>query len=577
MSHCLNSTCPKPENPDGLKKCQACGGDLLLQQRFYIRKILGQGGFGATFLANDLSLPGQPACVVKQLRPSSTDRSFLRMARELFGREAKTLGQLGDHPQVPRLLAYFEAQENFYLVQEFVRGRNLQQEVKKNGPFSEAGIRQFLSEILPILGHIHTHEVIHRDIKPANIIRRELDKKLVMIDFGAVKNQVNQADAANPDITALTQFAVGTPGFAPPEQMAMRPVYASDIYGLGITCVYLLVGKSPKDLGYNPLTGSIEWEKYVNVSDHLRGVLARMLEMAVRDRYQTADEVLRALDMEPYLDSLAEGLVNAPQPLGTTARSRFSPPGGSEQRTDRYGRTQGYSRQLASSDGDRPRRGGNTRREQAARLAETIRRQREQRGIGRRGTGNLGTGALTGNRYATGHFTGMGRAATAGHTSAGTGRQPTRGTGGKKALRRMDAASLLKAYGDGRRDFSRHNLRQLNLQEADLSQALLRECNLTQIDCRKANLQRVNFAKAILKQANLEKAKLPGAFFSGADLEGADLRGADLQRSDFEGANLTGVNLCGANLTGAKIDDTQLEAAKTNWSTVRPNGKRAIF
>ena len=556
MSHCLNPTCPNPENPDGPRTCQSCGSDLLLQKRFYIRKILGQGGFGATFLANDLSLPSQPACVVKQLRPSNTDRSFLRMARELFGREAKTLGQLGDHPQVPRLLAYFEEGDNFYLVQEFVKGRNLQQEVKKDGPFSEAGVRQFLSEILPILSHIHTHEVIHRDIKPANIIRREIDKKLVLIDFGAVKNQVNQADAANPDITALTQFAVGTPGFAPPEQMAMRPVYASDIYGLGITCIYLLVGKSPKDLGYNPLSGSIQWEQHVNVSDHLRTVLSRMLEMAVRDRYQTAEDVLRALDMEPYLESLAGGLVNAPQPL----------PRRDSARTDRYGRPQGG----AGAERSSPR--GSTRRGQASRLAETIRRQREQREAGRRGTGNLtGSGALTDrSRYLSGQITG--------HTTSAS-RKPTTGRNNKQraTLKKIDAATLLKAYREGRRDFSRHNLRQLDLQEAELGRALLRESNLTQINCRKAELEQANFAKAVLRQANFEKAKLLGAFFGGADLEGADLRGAELQRSDFEGANLKDVNLCGANLTGAKISEDQLEVAKTNWSTVRPDGKRAIF
>ena len=561
MSHCLNPDCPQPENPDGPRTCQSCGSALLLQKRFYIRKILGQGGFGATFLANDLSLPAQPACVVKQLRPSNSDKSFLRMARELFGREAKTLGQLGDHPQVPRLLAYFEEGGNFYLVQEFVKGRNLQQEVKKDGPFSEAGVRQFLSEILPILDHIHAHEVIHRDIKPANIIRRDLDKKLVLIDFGAVKNQVNQADAANPDITALTQFAVGTPGFAPPEQMAMRPVYASDIYGLGITCIYLLVGKSPKDLGYNPLTGSIKWEQHVNISEHLRGVLSRMLEMAVRDRYQAAEDVLRALDMEPYLDSLAEGLVSAPQP-----QSRQE----SVKRTDRYGRSYSSS---STSGTERTRGGGNTRREQAARLAETIRRQREQRESGRRGTGNLtGSGALTDrNRYFTGQTTGTNYH----HTKAS--RKPAAGRDKRASLKRIDAATLLKAYSRGRRDFCRHNLRQLDLQEAELGQVLWRECNLTQINCRKAALQQANFAKSVLKQANFEKAKLPEAFFGGADLEGADLRGAELQRADFEGANLKGVNLCGANLTNAKIDDEQLETAKTNWSTVRPDGKRAIF
>ena len=578
MSHCLNSSCPQPQNPDGLKKCQACGSSLLLQQRFYIRKILGQGGFGATFLANDMTLPGHPSCVVKQLRPSSNDRSFLRMARELFQREAKTLGQLGDHPQVPRLLAYFEEGANFYLVQEFVKGRNLQQEVKKDGPFSEAGVRQFLSEILPILEHIHAREVIHRDIKPANIIRRELDKKLVLIDFGAVKNQVNQADAANPDITALTQFAVGTPGFAPPEQMAMRPVYASDVYSLGVTCIYLLVGRSPKELGYNHLSGSIDWEKHVNISEHLRQVLTRMLELAVRDRYQTAGEALRALEMEPYLESLAGGLANAPQPPTTgSGHTRIQVPNHNFRSSEGGGRYGGG--RTRERDASSPRGGGGSRREQAARLAETIRRQRAQREAGGRG-GVAASGPLS-DRFRAGA---SGQLAGSGHLSPnGTGRVSTGGSKSpagrnkRSALKKIDAAGMLEAYEKGRRDFSRHNLRQLDLQEAQMEAAILRECNLTRINCRKANLQSTNFAKAVLKQANFEKAKLLGAFFSEADLEGADLRGAELQRANFEGANLKDANLCGANLTGAKIREEQLEAAKTNWSTVRPSGKRAIF
>jgi serine/threonine-protein kinase len=118
---------------------------------------------------------------------------ILPMARELFEREARTLGKIGNHPQVPRLLDYFEDNHQFYLVQEYISGSTLQQEVKRSGPLSEAGVKQFLSEILPLLQYIHSQQVIHRDIKPANLIRREQDRKLVLIDFGAVKNQVNPA------------------------------------------------------------------------------------------------------------------------------------------------------------------------------------------------------------------------------------------------------------------------------------------------------------------------------------------------------------------------------------------------
>ncbi|HEY9710900.1 MAG TPA: serine/threonine-protein kinase, partial [Oculatellaceae cyanobacterium] len=226
MSYCLNPVCPQPKNPIHVEVCQACGSKLLLRDRYRVSKALGQGGFGATFLAQDESLPGDPCCVIKQLRPTATVSHILPMARELFEREAQTLGRIGNHPQVPRLLDYFEDNHQFYLVQEYISGSTLQQEVKRSGALSEAGVKQFLSEILPLLQYIHSQRVIHRDIKPANIIRREQDRKLVLIDFGAVKNQVNSTTVNTSDQTALTNFAIGTPGYAPPEQMALRPVYA---------------------------------------------------------------------------------------------------------------------------------------------------------------------------------------------------------------------------------------------------------------------------------------------------------------------------------------------------------------
>ncbi|MCX7595945.1 MAG: serine/threonine protein kinase, partial [Fischerella sp.] len=320
MSYCLNPNCPNPDNLAYGQRCQSCGLQLLLRDRYRVIKALGQGGFGATFLASDQALPGEPSCVIKQLRPSGTAPHIIQMARELFEREAVTLGKIGNHPQLPRLLDYFEEREQFYLVEEYISGSTLQQEVKSTGVFSEAGVKQFLSEILPLLEYIHKHKVIHRDIKPANIIRRAQDSRLVLIDFGAVTNQVSQASANYSEHTALTAYAIGTPGFAPPEQMAMRPVYASDIYALGVTCIYLLTGKSPKDLAHNPTTGEMMWEDRVQVSNHLKDVLKKMLEVSVRNRYQTAEEVLRALEMEPYLESLSKSLISQPH-SGTKERT----------------------------------------------------------------------------------------------------------------------------------------------------------------------------------------------------------------------------------------------------------------
>ena len=233
------------------------------------------------------------------------------MARDLFQREASILGKIGNHPQLPRLLDYFEMSNEFYLVQEYVSGPTLQKEVKKNGAFTEEQVKQFLREILPVVQYIHSNKIIHRDIKPANLIRREQDQQLVMIDFGAVKDKVNAPKVDPSDQTALTAYAIGTPGYAPPEQMAMRPVYASDIYAVGVTCVYLLTGKSPKDLSYDPQTGEMRWQDLVTVSGHFAQLLSKMLDISVHERYQIAEDVLRELDIEPYLESLAQNMAFA--------------------------------------------------------------------------------------------------------------------------------------------------------------------------------------------------------------------------------------------------------------------------
>lgn len=539
MSYCINPTCPNPENVAYSQRCEACGSQLMLRDRYRVLKPLGQGGFGATFLARDEILPGEPSCVIKQLRPSGTAPQVLQMARELFAREANTLGKIGNHPQIPRLLDYFEVQEHFYLVQEYISGSTLQQEVKLNGTFSEAGVKQFLSEILPLLQYIHDQKVIHRDIKPANLIRRSQDSRMVLIDFGAVKNQVTQATTNQSGHTALTAYAIGTPGFAPPEQMAMRPVYASDIYALGVTCVYLLTGKTPKDLDYNPSTGEIMWEHLVQVSDHLILVLRKMLEVSVRSRYHSATEVLKALEIEPYLESLASGLL-------VKSDSHQKEP--TQNRSD-------DSAVLCSNPSAAATGLG------VAQVAAAIRARRAKIADGTR----LDAG---GTRQGV-----PGAKPTTPANSNSNGSQNLK----SKVGRRLDTQSLLTAYVKGRRDFALHNLNLLNLQGADLSCTNFHSCQLQNTNLQGANLQNSDFGRASLTRANLKDANLNKAYFNHADLEGADLRGADLTNAYLSNANLRGTNLCGANLTGAKISDEQLALAKTNWMTIRPNGKRGLL
>ena len=544
MTYCLNPSCPKPINHPKAKRCRACGSKLLLRDRYHLVKGLGKGGFGATFLAADISLPGNPLCVIKQLRPNTENPQFLSMARQLFEREAKTLGRIGNHPQIPRLLDYFEDRKQFYLVQEFVKGNTLQQEVKKIGVFNEAQARQVLHEISTILKDIHAQKVIHRDIKPANIIRRELDNKLVLIDFGVVKNQVNTVAAGNSEQTALTAFAVGTPGFAPPEQLAMRPVYASDVYALGVTCMYLMTGKAPKNMECDPITGEIDWFKNLDVSDHFVEMLSNMLEIAVKHRYKTADEVLQALDLENHLDSLTDSMIIHPTDSNTSPSGSRHTAFSSSRTTrahSRLGERNSALRNNTSSSLSRNR--------MASRGSEHTRTARTK--IGRNPV------AKNNNRKTN-------------KVSRSNSNEP------KKPIK-LDKEALLSSYAKGRKDFGQKDISWQDLQKVDLSEANFNKSKLVKVNLQGAKLTSTNFSETDMRQTNLRSANLSKAYFISANLEGADLRGADLKFARFDNANLKGANLCGANLTKASISPEQIDQAKTNWTTVLPNGKRGLW
>jgi serine/threonine-protein kinase len=308
ISYCVNPNCPQPKNHPKLKKCYTCNSNLILNNRYRVIKMLGKGGFGATFIGVDLTVVGDPLCVVKQLRPMGDDPQGLKVAISLFEREAKTLGKIS-HPQIPKLMNYFTDQGKFYLIQELINGENLQREIKTQGVYGEISLRRFLEEITPILKYLHSEKVIHRDIKPANILRQKKDSKLVLIDFGAVKDQVNTQLAKTFGQTALTKFSVGTMGYAPPEQLAMRPVYSSDIYALGATCVYLVTGKSPKKFDIDPDTGQLLWQEEINISGGLIKVIQKMLAQDARERYKTIDELIDALNIQPFQQSLSQNIL----------------------------------------------------------------------------------------------------------------------------------------------------------------------------------------------------------------------------------------------------------------------------
>ena len=269
----------------------------LLDGRYKILQVLGAGGFGETYLAHDIRRPGKPLCVVKRLKTISTDTNFLLTARRLFKSEAETQEKLGHHLQIPRLLAYFEENKEFYLVQDYIKGQTLHQELKTGELWQEDKVIQLLQEILPILKFVHNQGVIHRDIKPDNIIRGEQNKKLYLLDFGAVK-QIN-VDAVNASHTANYTVAIGTPGYMASEQARGQPRPSSDIYSLGIIAVQALTGIKASDFQYDKDTGEIIWEHQATASLELKAIISRMVADHFRDRYFSTSAVLEDLAQLP--------------------------------------------------------------------------------------------------------------------------------------------------------------------------------------------------------------------------------------------------------------------------------------
>jgi tetratricopeptide (TPR) repeat protein/tRNA A-37 threonylcarbamoyl transferase component Bud32 len=261
--------------------------------RYKITNYLGGGGFGETYVANDTQLPGSPQCVVKKLKPQSTDIATLEIARRLFDTEAQVLYKLGNHDHIPQLLAYFEENAEFYLVQELIIGNDLDQELKPGTIFNQDQVISLLQEILEILDFVHQQKVIHRDVNPRNILRREQDNKLILIDFGAVK-QITTQLVNSTDITKST-VAIGTPGYMPGEQAQGTPKFSSDIYALGIIAIGALTGLSPDQLEKDAETNEIIWENYATVSSEFARFLNQMVCYDFRQRYTSATIALQAL------------------------------------------------------------------------------------------------------------------------------------------------------------------------------------------------------------------------------------------------------------------------------------------
>ncbi|ARI82223.1 serine/threonine protein kinase [Microcystis sp. LEGE 00066] len=316
---CTRPHCPRPRNQcldldDSnrltsieQKYCITCGMPLILGGRYLPERLLGQGGFGAAFLAVDRYSPKKAKCVIKQFQPSGNlSPQALEKAKNLFFQEAHVLEDLGrEHPQIPDLYAFFplkvknqltgEEEQFFYLAQEYIDGKNLEEILQQQQkPFQESEVKNILKELLLILKFIHENGSIHRDIKPSNIMLSK-NGRLYLLDFGAVKQATN-----NPSNTQEKSTTIYSAGFAPPEQQLGNQVSAAtDLYALAATCVILLTNRDPDEL-YDPQKQIWNWQNYApNISADLAQVFNKMLLANPRDRFQSCEEVLTALNPPP--------------------------------------------------------------------------------------------------------------------------------------------------------------------------------------------------------------------------------------------------------------------------------------
>ncbi|QLE58843.1 serine/threonine-protein kinase [Nostoc sp. TCL26-01] len=338
------------ENSPGSRFCLKCGENLvdnylggsiqpglILGDRYLIVRQVGQGGFGRTYLAEDVNR-FRELCVLKEFSPQVQTAYVLQKAEELFQREASVLYKL-QHPQIPRFRELFRVniagKEYLFLVQDYVEGQNysylLNERIKHGLRFTEAEVKQLLQQILPVLEYIHSLGVIHRDISPDNLILRNSDQLPVLIDFGGVKQVVAVVASQyyQPGVSASPPAAtlLGKIGFAPPEQMQTGSVSPhSDLYALAVTALVLLTGKQPQELidNYNL---SWQWRREVSVSQMLGQVLDKMLAPRPGDRYQSAQQVLQALNPAPVSYPPTQPPIYTPEPTsGTVAVSPTPPP-----------------------------------------------------------------------------------------------------------------------------------------------------------------------------------------------------------------------------------------------------------
>ncbi len=295
----------------------------LVGGRYRVTCRLAEGTFGHTYLARDTHLPNSPECVVKQLK-LQTSAKAMEMARRLFHKEAEILYKLGTHPQIPQLLAHFEQDNEFFLAQELIDGFPVADELTPDRPWSDAQVVRLLREILEVLSFVHGRQVIHRDIKPGNLIRRKHDGKIVLIDFGAVKEVTNRFLSTRPGETDYT-IAIGTFGYIPKEQLGGRPRFSSDIFAVGMLGIQALTGVHPNELMEDEQTAEWRWRDRLTapINPEFADIIDCMVRYDFRDRYPNAETALQAIQSLPA--SFLEAVPAPPWRVSSATYSNLPP------------------------------------------------------------------------------------------------------------------------------------------------------------------------------------------------------------------------------------------------------------
>lgn len=295
MSYCLNPNCQQPHNLDTNESCQSCDWKLLLKDRYQVKEVFARSATSRTLLAIDVDKPSQPYCIIKQVFHVKGDMATEKLGKNDLAGKITLLDSLSKHPRLPDLLAAFTHKNHQYIIHEYIDGPNLVEETKEKGVCSEIEIWQILKELLPVIQTIHDRNLIHSDIKPENIIKRSqggiIKGQFALVDLGSVRVK---KDGKN------HQFMTGTAEYSAPEQIQNEPRTNSDIYSLGVTCLYLLTKVSPFDL-YETETDTWVWRHYLKqpVSNYLGRILDKMIARDPDQRYQSVASVLKDIKYKP--------------------------------------------------------------------------------------------------------------------------------------------------------------------------------------------------------------------------------------------------------------------------------------